>query len=190
MKVLREVAVIVLLVALLSGAALYFVQSTTRFGPPSGFHEGRAVATLKTYCRAQAEYYSIGHTSTGKGTYWRKDIAGLFSVKGADGKEVRLITTELAGADAQPVARVGPGDGPVPTQGYLCVALPFKGEAHLNPSRFAAAAFPGPYNTWPWMFAISESGVIYKKVCPDKKPPAAFPEDPVKEGWERVYDQG
>jgi hypothetical protein len=182
MKVIREVVIILVVIGAAFGGLVYLFNATAQVGPSREYCEGRAVQALKAFASAQGTYRSMSLASTGKSTYWRKDIAGLSSAKGTDGKDIGALRIGVARADVKPAVPLDPH--PTPHFGYYFVALPFRGEPPFSPDRFAAVAFPYPSSKCDWMFVISESGIIYRKKCTDRKPPPVFPDDPLKEGWD------
>ncbi len=121
----------------------------------------------------------------GKNDYWRGDIAGLYAVKGKDGRDIKLIEISIAGADLRPTTDIEKYLRPYPKAGYRYRALRFADEKAPDPDRFAACAFPDTEKAGRAMFIISHENWMYRK----KAVPGGveiFPADPLKEGWEKM----
>lgn len=179
----------VLILSLAAFAALLLLQVCSPLetvGLSSRDYERRAKAVLMEYASAQASFFSIVKEREGRGSYWRKDIAGLHRVPGADGKERNLIGIEIAASDLRPLVRVGSVEEPTAWKTYNLCSISFQGEVGLSPDVFAAVAIPGPYNTHPWIYVITDSWVIYKKPFLDRRIPDELPKDLEKSGWTRV----
>jgi hypothetical protein len=105
--------------------------------------------------------------------YWTGDVAGLYYVS-VEGKEIQLISRELAEADAAPLKPLVPA--PVPYHGYLFVAMDWddtgdKPEAlkqdtdgtgavrHREKAAWCAyPSVPGRTGNWTYFYAIGMDG--------------------------------
>lgn len=121
------------LVVLLSwGYALLSSPTTPPFDPERG-----ARANLYVLRNATWHFRELDTDGNGKKDFWRRDIAGLYTIK-----ERKSIELSLALADDRPgvdVADLGPR---APFFSYSYRALRFADEKDPDPDRWAACAFP------------------------------------------------
>jgi len=158
------------------------------------WHSDRSAATyLLTIATAEADFRGHDRDENKIHDFWVRDVAGLYGVDPGNGP-LRIIVLDLAEADRT----AGKGNyqavpGGKPYLGYGFAALKSyreNGESILydkgsgrNPSRFGFVAYPAVYSdTSTLTFIISEKNTQYSKDTKGK-PPAEFPEDPVKDGW-------
>jgi len=128
---------------------------------------------------AQADFRANDRDGNEIQDYWRKDVAGLYTVR-----DQKLIELSLAAADARPTEPIERFASRSPKAGYLYRALLHEGESVPGPDRFAFAAFPESPAAGPLTFIIDERGVVWKKARPGAV--LFFPADPVRAGWTRM----
>jgi len=147
-------------VLLLAGAFAVLWPATLQSGPRH-MNERNVFRNLNSYCAAQMAFRS-GNEQKG---YWRDDVAGLYALKGADGKSIKLIELSTAAADSRPVTKFEEALGNVKSMkaGYWYRTLRFPGETSLDPQRFAACAYPGMLHAGKWMYIVSEKNLCYRK---------------------------
>jgi len=152
--------------------------------------ERNASASLKTIATAQADFRSNDRDNNHENDYWRDDIAGLFTIvpDGSSGPEhaIKLIERSIACADDRPVKPADAFSQRMPKAGYWYRALKFHGETVPDRQRFAACAFPEDSSRGKWIFIISDKVTMYRKAVSAEPPPQIYPDDPEKEGWERM----
>ena len=119
--------------------------------------------------------------------YWRGDIAGLYGLVPKEGGErLRLISVDLAGADARPAIRTDDFVVQAPRAGYWFRALRWKGETTLDSQRFAAICYPDSPSAGRFMYIVSHEPGMYRKAVASGPVPEAYPVDPLNEGWSRL----
>ncbi|HEX7899442.1 MAG TPA: hypothetical protein VF950_16870 [Planctomycetota bacterium] len=136
--------------------------------------EGPAwLGTLRTLRAAQMDFRANDRDGDGKNEFWRKDVAGLYTLQGKDGKPIALIEVSTSQAEKTPKA------------GYLYRAIRFADEPPLDVQRFAACAYPATPDAGKNMGVISHEGAIYVKAAVPGGVDV-FPADPLKEGWRKL----
>lgn len=160
-------------------------------GSQKASNDRAAYASLKTLLPAQEHFRLQDCDRNMKLDYWRKDIAGLYAFIPEDGKpkvQIGLIELMMACADDRPVVNIEKYGPRRPKAGYWYRALRFNGEKEPDPDRFAACTYPDTFNSGRLMFIISDKKIVYKKLilAPPVTPPEVYPDDPEKDGWERM----
>ena len=149
-------------------------------------YERGVAALLKTIISAQQDFRANDRDGNGLEDFWRKDIAGLYSLRGKDGKPLALIhpSTALADDRPQPGRELGPTS--VPWCTYRFRVLRFADEKTPDPQRWAACAVPGREGDCRYVFIVSHVGLIFRKPIEKVRHLELFPADPLKDGWEKV----
>jgi len=150
----------------------------------NGMSYHNATSSLKMIASVQEYYRSNDADGNGKNDYWRADIAGLYALKGRDGKPLKLIELSIAAADDRPKVDLRPYADFRPKGGYQYRALQFLSESIPDPNRFAVCAYPIAVSGPPYTFIIDQHNVIYRKIRVGEPLMEVFPEDPKKEGWQ------
>lgn len=110
--------------------------------------------------------------------YWRKDVAGLYTVRAQ-----KLIELSVAAADGRPTEEIEEYSLRGPKAGYWYRALLHAGEKEPGPDRFAFSAYPDSYPASGRLtFIVDEKGVVWKKEMGGASP-EFFPADPGRDGW-------
>jgi hypothetical protein len=100
---------------------------------------------------------------------------------------IKLIEIGAAGADADPVTDITAYCHRRPKSGYFFKSLRLRGEVALDPSRFAACAYPASYgSSGRRTYIVSEENTLYWKDLGRPGPPDDFPRHPIKEGWREL----
>jgi hypothetical protein len=143
---------------------------------------------LKVYASVQWDFRSNDRGGNGQNAYWRRDIAGLYALKGREGQPIRLIPLAGALADDRPTMDLSAFGPRAPLHGYWFRAIRHADETtEPDPDRFAACAFPEKYGvTGKNTFIISEGNTVFKKDLGHARGIEVFPADPEKEGWRRL----
>ena len=133
------------------------------------------LSTLRTIHGAQEDFKGKDRDGNGKADFWRRDIAGLYTTKGKDGKEIGLIEVSTSRAETTPKA------------GYLYRAIRFADETSgaLDPQRYAVCAFPSTPDAGKNMAVLAQDGVIWLKAAAPGGV-AVYPAEPAKEGWRKI----
>lgn len=159
------------------------------------------VAYLKMMLTAEKDFRENDREGNGKNDYWVADVRGLYSLaNGQGGGEINIIMRTNALADSEPSEKSPKMQGTKtkksPLSGYWFVALKRywhdgklvnydTGEGR-NPNRFAFAAYPAELpNLGRLTYIITEKDIVWKKNTRGL-PPLEVPENPEKEGWERL----
>lgn len=153
-------------------------------------NERNAATTLKSVVAAQFDFGRCDRDGNGVKDYWRKDIAGLYTLPLASDPEhppMRLIELSIAAADDRPASDVFPYAPRAPKSGYWYRAILHEGESAASPDRFAACAIPDSRDAGRWTYIVSEDNLIYRKDLGGKRGVDRFPQDPVKDGWQELY---
>jgi hypothetical protein len=153
--------------------------------------------SLKTVASAQADYRGNDRDENGQREFWRADISGLYSVVPKGSREmIKLIEISVAGADDSPQGTLAPeqnGPGHVaqehfarraPKAGYFYRALRHADEdpKKLDPTRFAACAYPAEYPmSGRKTFIIREDNTIYARDLGRPGPPDVYPDPATRE---------
>jgi len=118
---------------------------------------------------------------------WRKDVAGLYQIRGKDGQPIRLISGTNALADGRPAFDVSSLGQRAPTRSSWFRSIPHEGEQSPDPGRFAFCQFPAEYpHHGQWTFIIDENNMLWRKDCGHGNGVDVFPKNPQLQGWERV----
>jgi hypothetical protein len=129
-------------------------------------NERKPETSLKTIVSAQIEFRTKDPGKTGVRQFWRKDIAGLYTLRPRnDPAEPAIKLIELAVACADDRAGKDLDDYAVkaPKAGYWFRAIRHADETSLSPERFAAVAFPASYPTsGKDTFIVDERNFIYR----------------------------
>lgn len=177
-------------------------------------NERNAGAALMGIGTAQMLFRLGNSDGDGVPNYWVADISGLHRLRLKTGKAADYIEDGAARADARPAVALDAEGAPpkaegvhllkvgaaAPKAGYLFVALnayegadgkpaPYDSGNGRNPSRFGVCAYPVEYGKTGKMTFIKNEATkpaMWKKDT-GGKPPAAFPLDPRKDGWQ-PYD--
>lgn len=121
-------------------------------------------AQLREITSAQLTFKHRDLNGDGMEQFWRADLAGLYGLKGKDGKLLRLISLSLALADDRPTTDLSKHGKKAPRQGYWYRAIRHRDEETPDPDRFAVCAFPGDYpHPSKYTFIVDERGVTYRK---------------------------
>ena len=105
------------------------------------------------------------------------------------GVALKLIESRLAAADDRAKIGVSKHVALGPKMGYWFRALRFVNEKVLDPNRFAACCFPGKYrSSGIYTFIISHENILHRKDLGREGGVEVFPDDPLKEGWQKVED--
>jgi hypothetical protein len=127
---------------------------------------------LKAICQAEADYRSNDPDGDDRNAFWADDVRGLFTIKGRNGKPIRLIELRIALADADPgLSPRMKGPPGRATWGHWYAAFneyegvpDFVNDTGHDYGRFAFACYPDkPGRTGEWVFVVSEENTIYKK---------------------------
>jgi hypothetical protein len=185
-------------IGLLSG--LGWLLAPFLIGRHSCSNERNAWATLKTFVSAQEDYRDHDRDGDGKKEFWRKDVAGLYSLIPAGSTEmIKLIELSDAGADlaSTGTAEIG-AQGPAqvhieqftvhsPKAGHWFIALRFEDEVdRLDPQRFAFCAVADSMSAGRSVYIISQDGVVWEAPARlARDVPRAYPDNPEKSGWRR-----
>jgi hypothetical protein len=151
-------------------------------------NERNASTSLKTITSAQADFRANDRDWNQINDYWRADIAGLYTAKGADGTPMKLIELSLAAADDKPASTdITRFSERSPKAGYWYRALRYKDEEKEvdATSRFAACSYPASEGAGYYMFLVTEANTIYRKPF-EGVVPEFCPDDPVKDGWSKL----
>jgi hypothetical protein len=177
-------------------------------------NERNSAAALMWIGTAQAQFRAEDPDGDGVANYWVADVSGLHRLLRKNGRAVALLENGIAQADARPalaldeegapnvdrslrLQRVGP---PAPRTGYHFVAperyhdavgvtIRYDSGGGRNPVKFGFCAYPTHYGkTGRMTFLKSEAATpsMWKKDT-GGRPPAVFPFDPAKDGWQ-AYD--
>jgi len=138
------------------------------------------VAELRMLVSAQEEFRRTDADRNGIQDYWRRDVAGLYTMV-LDGRPLKFIT--LTAARADPRSIVPPPDGRRPYYGWWIEAIGFADEKTPDPRRFAYCAWPEDSNTSEWVFVVSHQGEVFAKRFDRPETLKVFPADPRAEGW-------
>jgi hypothetical protein len=112
MGVPRTLRYRVIRLAVLAAALAILTWGILEFAPePRAANERNASAALKTLTSAQANFRANDRDMNGVHDFWTGDVASLYYLE-VDGQPIRLISKEVADADASL-------PNPVPYQGYL-----------------------------------------------------------------------
>lgn len=154
----------------------------------SGVATGGVTASLKSIAMAQSDFQSIDRDSNPLHGFWRSDVAGLYALPGKDGQPVKLLDIGIAAADDRPTTEIRKYANSSPRYGYWFRALRCKEDAgRMDAStRFAVCAFPANASSGRYMFLITEQRTLFRKECPDAKPPDFCPDDPAQDGWTKL----
>jgi hypothetical protein len=165
----------------------WLLRSPERLVKSNFSNDRNAAVSLKTIASAQADFRSNDRDWNKVHDYWRDDIAGLYTVKGADGQAIKLIELSVAAADDRPVGDLKPYADKQVKAGYWYRALRYRDETTTVDAagRFAACAFPSSPSAGKFMFLVNESNTIFRKSF-EGKPPEFCPDDPLKEGWSKL----
>ena len=147
-----------------------------------------ASASLRTLVTAQIDFRVNDRDGNGIQDFWTGDIAGLYTLEGADGLPIRLIELSVAGADVLPATDIASLTLPGPKAGYSFIALRPPDEADWwNDGRFGACCYPSVYGaTGLLSFIIGEQNILYRKDLGRAGGISVWPKDPEAEGWEPV----
>lgn len=164
----------------------WLLRSPLPLTTSSGSNERNASSSLKTIASAQADFRGNDRDGNRIQDFWRSDIQGLYSLKPEGSEEmIKLIEISVAGADGKPATPVDSFTVASPKAGYWYRALRFRDEKEPDPNRFAAAGYPSTPGAGLHMFVISHENTIYRKLF-DGTVPEAYPDDPLKEGWQKL----
>lgn len=150
-------------------------------------NERNAWSSLKTIASAQADFRANDRDWNQINDYWRADIAGLYTTKGADNQPIKLIELSIAAADDKPASSdLSRFAERSPKAGYWYRALRYADEAkEVQPtSRFAACAYPSSIGAGYNMFLITEENIIFQKPF-EGTVPEVCPDEPLKDGWRK-----
>lgn len=149
-------------------------------------NERNAFMSLKVILQAQEAFRREDVTASGKHSYWREDIAGLYGLQGRDGQPIKLISLSLAEADDHPITSLSPHGPPSPVEGYRYRSLSFQNETTPLFNHFAACAYPASLSVSNRIYIISDQGDIFRKAVTRIEPPKVFPDHPEEEGWQKM----
>lgn len=153
-----------------------------RLGPdPRVANETSALDAVNRIGIAQHNYYTSYSTEgdpKARPHFWFFDVAGLHYAPNPAGQNLNLIPRTLADADATDPGRwPGQPNPPRPYSGYLVRRVDVEGEG------FAVCAYPVEYGvTGTLTFIRNDKGLTYARDT-GGSPPAAWPTNPVGEGW-------
>lgn len=135
---------------------------------------------------AQRAYSAKEDLGAGGHSYWRADIAGLYSHQVA-GRGLELISRPLALADQHPAPQNSVSARPAAMAGYWYRSLGFSGENTPDPQHFAACAFPESYpSSGRLTLIVSDAGSVFAKDLGPAGGVDIYPEDPLQQGWKRI----
>ncbi|HEV3029945.1 MAG TPA: hypothetical protein VG457_20365, partial [Planctomycetota bacterium] len=123
------------------------ILTPTEYHPDPSSHGPErcgAGGPLKSLASAQADFRAGDRDHNGVEDFWVRDVAGLFTTLGVDGKPLRLIEQRLALADDRPASDLSALGTRAPYAGYWIRAIPHDGDNPEKPDRmrFAYVAFP------------------------------------------------
>ena len=171
----------------------------------NALRERQTAVALKVLSAAAERFKAADQDGNGVKDYWVGDVSGLRRII-RDGKQINLIDTATAAADASPIlagresggAELAAGNGaPAPRVGALFRVIPsfetadgrqeaFNDGTNRNADRFGICAFPARYETLGAItLIISEAGTLWRNDT-QGKPVETFPSDPEAKGWQRV----
>jgi hypothetical protein len=148
--------------------------------------ERSASTSLKMICKAQMDFAFQDSDGNKVRDYWRTDIAGLYGLKGENGGPIDLIEPSIAIADEAPKTNIDGLGAPGAKMGYWFRAIGFKNETTVDRTRFAVLARPEYPSFGKFYFIISHDAVVYRKRTLDVPPPDVYPDDPEKDGWQKL----
>jgi len=142
-----------------------------------------ASAAIKTLTVAAVDFRSNDRDGNQVNDFWTGDVAGLYSLSPPNAlgphESIKLITRELAEADAAPLKPLVPT--PRPYHGYLFRAMvtdengipyaspsgmPDGQGAAYNNSKFGFCAYPADPGTGMHTFTVNEGNTIFKLALP------------------------
>ena len=148
---------------------------------------------MKTVSSAQADFRANDRDGNGVAEFWRKDIAGLYTLvhkadRGPDPLPIALIELSVAGADDRPITDIGTYTTLGAKAGYWYRALRFENEDSddLDPNQFAACAYPDRRSAGRKTFSISHWNTVYSKDLSSRCGLLVYPANPVKAGWQKL----
>jgi hypothetical protein len=147
-------------------------------------HQPELRANIKVLGCVQADYSLNDRDGNGVKDFWKGDVAGFYTGKTKAGKPLELIDRKIALADARPLSDLSLLGKRAPIAGYWYQAIPHEGETTPDPQRFAYCAFPADPKADKFTFIIDENKTVYWKET--TVPPAFFPADLAKQGWEKL----
>ena len=179
---------LVLVVLLLLGAGVVLLYGTPYSGCGHG-NDRSASTSLKTIALAQFDFCSGDRDWNDVKDFWRKDIAGLYTLyPAADATHtpIKLIELSIASADDRPVSDLSPYALPSTKAGYWFRALLHEDEKTPSPDRFAVCAYPDSPSAGRWTYIVDEENFIYRKELKNQRGVERYPADPIKAGWQRL----
>jgi hypothetical protein len=162
-------------------------------------NERNASTSLKTLATAEADFRANDRDVNHVNDFWVGDVSGLYRYK-VDGQEIKLIERALAAADASPLKirelSALQIEKPLPKAGYLYTVLAkgfedgrivkYHSGGFRHNSMFGFAAYPVDYPAGGRStFIINENNSVWRKDLAGKVPDT-FPDDPAKDGWQRL----
>jgi hypothetical protein len=176
-------------------------------------NERNGSTCLKTLTTAQADFRSNDRDGNRTMDFYARDVAGLYALKGATGKEteatpgkeddagtiMKLIEPSIAKADTTedrweyPVLGIS---SPEPKSGYFFAVLknyeeggkvePYHTGNGRNDDRFGFVAYPAEYGvTGRMTFIVNEDNTIWMKDLAGEDVDT-FPADPAAAGWRKL----
>ncbi len=180
--------VLVLLLLLLLGSGVGLLWGPSVHGCGNG-NDRNASTSLKTIALAQFDFRSADRDWNDIKDFWRKDIAGLYTLyPAADPTHtpIKLIELSVASADDRPASDLSQYALPSAKAGYWFRALLHEDEKTPSPDRFAACAYPDSPSAGKWTYIVDEGNFVYRKELKNQRGVERYPEDPLKAGWQRI----
>ncbi len=149
---------------------------------------------MKTITSAQADFRANDRDGNRINDFWRKDIAGLYTLipehdrrrNPAHPEPIKLIELSIAAADDRPTTDIDTYAVRSAKGGYRYRTLRFEDEDEPDPDRFAACAFPDSRSAGRWTYIISHWNTVYKKDLGSGRGIHTYPADPKAAGWIRL----
>jgi hypothetical protein len=139
---------------------------------------------LKVLASAQADFHSNDRDNNDVADYWRKDVAGLYTITDAKGVMIRLIELSTALADERPASDLSALGPRAPKNGFWLRAILHEGDDPAKPDRqrFAFAAIPvDPKDD---TFIVDENNSVFRTKLPPGQKLTVFPRDLT--GWSKL----
>lgn len=132
---------------------------------------------LKVLTSAQADFRSNDRDNNDVPDYWRKDVAGLYTITDAKGVMIRLIELSTALADERPASDLSAIGQRAPKNGLWLRAILHEGEDPAKPDRdrFAFAAIP--VDPKDYTFIVDENNTVFRAKLPPGRKLTVFPSD-------------
>jgi hypothetical protein len=181
--------------ALVGGALIYrnsggCFECATLQSHRHGSAERNPSTSLKTIASAQADFRANDRDNDGVHQFWRKDVAGLYTVVPSGGEAIKLIELSVASADDRPKTDLLKYAILAPKAGYWYRAIrhPDEDPKALDPNRFAYCAFPDSPSAGKYIFIVDENNTIFRSVAGGRRGIEVFPTDEeLRTSWAKHY---